>query len=104
MIQRKEKVTGLEQSIEVLNQDAQEKDVAYREGLKEARSKGMEKKGALLQEASEEEGKIIEKINKKAQADLAEVKEKIAGDVERVRSSLQQELDAFEQEAIPNIV
>lgn len=95
LIQRKEKVTGLEQGIEVLSQDAKEKDEAYSDGLKEARARGLEKKGVLLQEASVEEGKIIEKINQKAQADLAKVKEKIAIDVENVRSSLQQELDVF---------
>ncbi len=95
LIQRKEKVTGLEEGIEVLNQSVKEKDEAYHEGLKEARASGLEKKGALLQEASEEEGKIIEEINKKAQADLAKVREKIAVDVEDIRSSLQQELDAF---------
>jgi len=93
--QRKEKVTGLEQDIETFAKDAQEKDEAYTSGIKEARAKGIKEKEALKQVASDEEKKIIEKINKKAQANLAEVREKIKKDAEDVRTSLQQEIDAF---------
>ena len=55
----------------------------------------MNEKGALLQEAADEEREIIEKINKKAQANLAEIRAKIAKDVENVSESLRQELDSF---------
>ena len=95
LIQRKEKVAGLNDKIEFLLRDAKEKDDTFSSGLKEARVNGLKEKEALLQAAGEEEKKIIEKINKKAQADLAEVREKIAKDAEEVRKSLQQELDVF---------
>jgi len=95
LIQRKEKITGLEQGIDAADKDAKEKDDAFMSGIKDARVKGLKGKEALLQEASEEEKKVLEKINKKAQADLAEVREKIAKDAESVGKSLHQELDVF---------
>ncbi|MEA3279761.1 MAG: ATPase [Thermodesulfobacteriota bacterium] len=98
LIQRKEKVTGLEQGIDAADKDAKEKDDAFMSGVKDARAKGLKGKEILLQEASEEEKKVIEKINKKAQADLAEVREKIAKDAESVGKSLHQELDVFANE------
>jgi F-type H+-transporting ATPase subunit b len=95
LIQRKEKIAGLDQNIETINRDAKEKDDAFASGIKEARSKGLKEKEALLQEGTGEEREIIEKINQKAQADLAEMREKIAKDAEDVRTSLQKEIDAF---------
>ena len=95
LIQRKEKIAGLDQNIETINRDAKEKDDAFASGIKEARSKGLKEKEALLQEGADEEREIIEKINQKAQADLAEMRGKIAKDAEDVRTSLQKEIDAF---------
>jgi F-type H+-transporting ATPase subunit b len=95
LIQRKEKITGLEQNIEASNRDAQEKDDAYAEGLKEARAKGFAEKDALLRAAADVEREIIEKINQEAQANLVDVRQKISKDVEAVRTSLHKEIDAF---------
>ena len=93
--QRKEKVTGFEQSIEAAGMDSKEKDEAYNAGVKEARAKGLTEKDALLQAAADKEREIIEKINKKAMADLTEVREKIKKDAETVRVSLLKDVDAF---------
>lgn len=95
LIQRKEKVAGFEQNIEALVQDAKEKDEAYSSGIKDARAKGLIEKEALVQAATDEEKRIIEELNQKAQADLAQVREKIAKDAENVRVSLQKEIDTF---------
>jgi len=95
LIQRKEKIAGLEQKIDTAGNDIKEKDDAFGLGIKEAKAKGFNEKGVLLQEAADEERDIIEKINKKAQADLAEIRIKIAKDVEVTRESLMQELDSF---------
>ena len=95
LIQRNEKITGLEQRIDTVGKDVKEKDDAFSLGIKEARAKGLNEKGVLLQEAADEEREIIEKINKKAQANLAEIRAKIAKDVENVSESLRQELDSF---------
>jgi len=95
LIQRKEKITNLEQNIEKLDEDATEKDEAFLLGIKDARSRGLSEKDVLLKEGAEEEKKIIAQINKKAQANLAEVREKIAKDAESVRASLYKEIDTF---------
>lgn len=95
LIQRKEKIAGLEQKIDTAGKDIKEKDDAFSLGIKEAKAKGLNEKGVLLQEAADEEREIIEKINKKAQADLAEIRAKIAKDVKSVSELLRQELDSF---------
>jgi F-type H+-transporting ATPase subunit b len=95
LIQRKEKFASLGENIETLTRDAQEKDDAFAEGLKEARAQGLKEKEVFVQAASEEEKEIIAKINQKAQADLEEVRTKIAKDVEAARTSLQKEVDTF---------
>jgi len=95
LIDRKEKVTSLEQNVEKLNEDAAGKDEAFLSGIKDARARGSNEKELLLKEGAEEEKKIIEQINQKAQANLAEVREKIAKDAENVRASLHKEIDTF---------
>ncbi len=95
LLQRKERVADFEQSIEASRRDVEEKDEAFSLGIKEAKAKGLKEKEGLLHIASEEERKIIEKINEKAQADIANVRAKIAEDAESARKSLQQEVDTF---------
>jgi F-type H+-transporting ATPase subunit b len=95
LLQRKEKVNGLENNIETFTKDADEKDVSYLAGIKEARFEGLREKETLLQSASDEEKLIIEKINQKAQADLEAVREKITKEAEGVRANLLTEIDSF---------
>ncbi len=95
LLQRKEKVNGLEKNIDTFTKDADAKDDSYLAGIKEARVEGLREKETLLQSASDEEKLIIEKINQKAQADLEAVREKIAKDAEGVRANLLKEIDSF---------
>lgn len=104
LAQRKEKITGLEQSIETFNYDSKEKEDAFDAGIKEARAKGLKDKEALVEEASQEEKGIVEKINEKAQADLVQIRSKIAKDTESVRASLQQEIDSFADAIVKKIL
>ena len=95
LLKRKEKIEGLQQSIDISNKDASERDSAFAQGIREARAKGLKEKDSLMAAASEEEKNMIEEINKKAQADLAEVQGKIKRDAEAVRTVLQKEVDDF---------
>ena len=95
--QRKEKVTGLEKSIQTSVRDTNEKDESLVFGMKTAREKGVQEKAALLSSAEEEEKKIIQAIHAKAQAELAGVRKKIAKDAEQVSASLHREIDGFAQ-------
>ena len=95
LIQRKEKIQGLEERIDTFSKDLEEKEEAYAAGIKEARAKGMQAKAALMEAAGEEEKELIGKINNKAQADLAEVRAQITKNTEAVKASLLQEVDGF---------
>lgn len=102
--QRKEKVDGLEATIETYNEDVQEKDKAFAEGIKEARAKGMNEKEALLQTAAEEEKEIIAKVNEKAQAELADIREKISREARTAKDALQTKVDEFSRDICQKIL
>lgn len=93
--QRKEKVEGLENSIQSAETFVAQKQEEFNAGIREARSKGVAQKDALIDEASLEEKKILDDISGKTQVELAEIREKIAKDVEDVRVKLQGEIDGF---------
>lgn len=95
LLERKAKINGLEDSIDSTQKEAVSQDEAFATGLKEARGKGLKEKEVLLQEASDEEKTIIDRINEKAQADLTEVRDKIAADTDAVKAKLIQEVDGF---------
>lgn len=97
LIRRKEKMGGLEKNIASAVNEAKEKEQAFANGIKQARSRGMKQKDALIQEAGQEEKKIVEEINKKAQANLLEIREKISKEAEGVQAALQKEIDSFAQ-------
>ncbi len=94
LIERKEKISGLEQSIDNTNKNILEKEDSYALGIKNARLKGQKEKEALLSIAQNEEKQLIDKINKKAQDDLAQMRGKIVNDTENVRELLLNEVDS----------
>ncbi len=93
--QRREKVNGLETTIEQFEQDVEEKSEEIQTGIKAAREKGQKEKESLEQAAREEEMQRKEKINEKAKQDLAEIREKVARETQEVRQSLQPQIDSF---------
>jgi F-type H+-transporting ATPase subunit b len=95
LLQRKERINTLAQNIENYEKEAKEKDDAYASGIKDARMEGQREKEVLLLSAQNMEKQLIEKINKKAQEDLVQMRDKITKDAENVRTSLQNEVDAF---------
>jgi F-type H+-transporting ATPase subunit b len=95
LIQRKEKITGLEQGIETALADATEKQEAFAEGIKAARIQGQKQKEVMINEASAEEKEIVDRINEKAKTELAAAKSSLAEDISKVRQQLLGELDTF---------
>lgn len=95
LIQRNNKIEGLEQNIQNSHDDVKEKESAWNTGLREARSKGLKQKESLILEAQEQEKQIVDQINQKAQADLSQIRRKIEQDIDGVRTSLQDEIDGF---------
>ena len=104
LAQRKEKIDGLELSIETSDKDALEKDQAFAAGLREARAKGFQEKEALMQQAADEEKKIIAEINSKAQAELADFRDKIIAQANVAREELQNEVDNFADQICQKIL
>ena len=97
LLQRKEKISGLEKSIQTSLRDATEKDDSIAAGIKLAKENGLKEREALVNEAEAEEKEIIRAIQEKAKQEMIAVREKIIKDTESVRVSLQQEVDAFAQ-------
>ena len=102
--QRKEKIEGLELSIQTYNEDALEKDTAFAAGIKEARAKGLAEKETLLQAAAEEEKKIIAKVNEKAQAELADIRQRISQEAETAKAALQSKVAEFADDICQKIL
>ncbi len=92
---RKEKISGLQQSIDTFEADAKEKDAAFSIGIREARTTGMKEKEALLADAATQEKEILERINQKAREELSALRKKIATDTRAVKSSLEKEVDGY---------
>jgi F-type H+-transporting ATPase subunit b len=98
LVQRKEKIEGLEQTVDNATGDLVEKETTYANGIRDARKKGMQEKDALINAASEEEKEIIAKINADALAELNAVKEKVAQEADAAREALMKEVDTFANE------
>ncbi len=95
LIQRREKIAGLEQGIETAMADATDKQDAFSEGIKAARLDGQKQKDAMVNEASAEEKEIVERINEKAKAELVAAKNKVAEEIGTAQKALQAEVDTF---------
>jgi F-type H+-transporting ATPase subunit b len=95
LLERKEKMTGLQSVIDGSDEEVVEKEKAYAEGVRQARAAGQKEKESLIQAAADEEKAIVGKINEAAQAELKEVKGKISQEVGTVKAALEQEIDAF---------
>ena len=95
LFQRKEKVTGLEQSIADSVDRVQANDQRLAAGIKAARAEGAAAKENLIQSAADKERLIIENINRKAQSDLAAMRQRLDAEMQSVREALHNELDDF---------
>lgn len=95
LLERKEKMAGLQSDIDGSAREVNAKENSYAEGVKQARAAGQKEKEALMQAAAEEEKAIIRKINESAQAELRSVKTKITQEMGTVKAALEEEVDAF---------
>ena len=95
LLERKAKIEGMQNGAEKAANDLVAGEDAYKNGLKQARSEGLKKKEAFVEEASQEEREIIDRINKKAQANLAEIKKQVAEETEQARKALDGEVEVY---------
>lgn len=95
LLERKAKIEGMQTGVKKAAGDLVAGEDAYKDGLKKARGEGLQKKEAFIEEASGEEKEIIDRINKKAQANLADIKKQVADETEQARKSLEGEVEAY---------
>ncbi len=95
LIERKKKIQGYKEGIEGLERDASESDQAFQARISEARGQGVQEKEALKQTGQEEEKRLTDEINRKAQAELEAVRAQIAKDAEDARRGLEKEIGVF---------
>ena len=95
LLERKAKIEGMQEGAQKASKDLVAGEDAYKDGLKQARSKGLKEKETFIEAASQEEKEIIDKINKKAQANLAEIKKQVADETEQARKALEGEVEAY---------
>ncbi len=95
LIERKKKIQGYKEGIEGLQRDASETDETFQAKISEARQQGVQEKEALKQTGQEEEKRLIDEINQKAQAELEAVRAQIAKDAEDARRGLEKEIKVF---------
>ncbi|MBT6338917.1 MAG: ATP synthase F0 subunit B [Desulfobacula sp.] len=95
LLERKAKIEGMQEGAQKASNDLVAGEDAYKDGLKQARSKGLKEKEIFIEAASQEEKEIIGRINKKAQANLVEIKKQVADETEQARKTLETEVEAY---------
>ena len=95
LLERKAKIEGMQEGAQKASNDLVAGEDAYKDGLKQARSKGLKEKEIFIEAASQEEKEIIDRINKKAQANLVEIKKQVADETEQARKTLETEVEAY---------
>lgn len=95
ILERKAKIDDMQKGAQKAAEDMVAGEESYKSGLKQARSEGLAKKEAFIDEASKEEKEILDRINKKAQANLAEIKQQVANETEQARKALDGEVETY---------
>jgi F-type H+-transporting ATPase subunit b len=95
LIERKKKIQGYDEAIEGAKQNADEAGQTFKTKIGDAKMKGYQEKEALKQAGQEEEKRLVDEINQKAQAELGAVRAQIAKDAESARGKLKGEIEAF---------
>jgi F-type H+-transporting ATPase subunit b len=95
LLERKEKMVGMQSDIDGSAQQVKSKEDAYADGVRQVRVAGQKEKEMMMQAAADEEKAIIGKINETAQAELKDVREKITQEMGTVKAALENEIDAF---------
>ena len=95
LIARKKKIQDAEEAIEGAKQSADEAGQTFKTKMGDAKMKGHQEKEALKQAGQDEEKRLVDEVNQKAQAELETVRAQIAKDAESARGKLKGEIKAF---------
>lgn len=95
LIERQKTVNQFEKDIDTLQEGAAENDQTFQSTISEAKAKGLGEKEAMKEAGEEEEKRLINELQEKAQADLEEVRAQIAKDAGAAREKLKAQAEAF---------
>jgi len=95
--ERKERIQDLETNVQKCKADAESSESSYKEGLDQARKKGLEQKNKLVQEAVEHERKVVSELNQKSMKEMEQIKQRIQNDVGKAKVKLAEEIHSFAQ-------
>ena len=95
LIERQKTVNQFEKDIDTLQEGAAENDQTFQSTISEAKAKGLSEKEAMKEAGEEEEKRLINELQEKAQADLETVRAQIAQDAGAAREKLKAQAEAF---------
>jgi F-type H+-transporting ATPase subunit b len=95
LIERQKTINQFEKDIDALQEGAAENDQTFQSTISQAKTKGLREKEAMKEAGEEEEKRLINELQEKAQADLETVRAQIAQDAGAAREKLKAQAEAF---------
>ena len=95
LIERQKTINQFEKDIDTLHESAAENDQTFQSTISQAKARGFSEKATMKEAAEEEEKRLIDELQEKAQADLEAVRAKIVKEAGAVREKLKAEAQAF---------
>ncbi|WP_179953287.1 ATPase [Desulfobotulus mexicanus] len=95
LAKRRDTVEGLSSAISRMQSEGDECLEAVKAGIREARTRGVKEKDAVIESVSAEEKKRVAEIQEGIQKDLEAFRMRIAGEAEEARKALASQADVF---------
>lgn len=95
LIERQKTINRFEDEINTAQQAAADSEDAFKTQIGDAKMKGFKEKEALKESGENEEKRLINELNEKAQAELEAVRTQIAKDAAAARDKLKAQAQAF---------
>lgn len=102
--QRREKIDGFESDIERLIEKAENRQIEIEAQIDEARQEGFSKKEEVKGQGLEEEKRVLDEANTRAEEALHKIREQISEEIVVAREALKADLEAFSADLAQKIL
>ncbi|MBW2090620.1 MAG: ATP synthase F0 subunit B [Deltaproteobacteria bacterium] len=102
--QRREKINSFESEIEALIQKADDRGVEIESRLTKARRDGFEKKEEIKGQGLDEEARVLDEANSRAEEALSKIKEQVKEEIAVAREALKEDLVIFSNDLAQKIL
>jgi len=102
--QRREKIDGFESDIERLIEKAENRQIEIEARIDEARQEGFSKKEEVKGQGLEEEKRVLDEANTRAEETLHKIREQISEEIVVAREALKADLEAFSADLAQKIL